>query len=443
MLRKPNFLTAPRIGILVVVAFSHPCGVLAQQSIPGGVMSGGTATGVDVKDDLKGFHQAIALQATNLQAAQYNSMLKTAASAASELQAFLQQLNAPKSPPEIASRGTGLQRALETALSENRKFLEGLSDQQKSGLKETTRKLEKSDSDLADRVRELEQQLVDSKRSDQLGSLAQALESDLTSFRSQQLDLGKAMSIADPGTSKDHALQISPVKNTVAFGDQPVAIITSGVISKTASEAGQDTFALELTADLSDLQENIASVLHAQLDQENRCGDRFEVRDGTLTPLDPSSLVVTQFHFERWACFGRNAENEMVEGDGTLGVQLTPAVSQDGAVTLQAQITRMDAHGLTGELLRSGQLGESLRDKIADSILSAVRHSGDLASMLPPVVQGHAMLRRVQFQGTGSGRLLIVLDGDITLPQDKTAVMTSELKERASSAQNRQTSEPH
>jgi hypothetical protein len=93
---------------------------------------------------------------------------------------------------------------------------------------------------------------------------------------------------------------------------------------------------------------------------------------------------------------------------------------------------RIDAAGLVGELLRSGSLGEVVRDKIAQSLLSVVRQGGDFKTTLPPSARGYTTLQRAQFEGTGSGKLLVVLDGEIQVSDDKATSLTSELKERAS-----------
>jgi hypothetical protein len=134
-----------------------------------------------------------------------------------------------------------------------------------------------------------------------------------------------------------------------------------------------------------------------------------------------------QLHFERWACLGRDV-NEMVEGNGTIEVKLTPSVGGDGALRLTPEIGRVDAQGLIGELLRSGSLGETLRGKIMESLLATVRQGGDFSATLPPSVRGGATLHRAQFQGTGSGKLLVVLDGEIRMSSEQATSLTGALK---------------
>jgi hypothetical protein len=145
--------------------------------------------------------------------------------------------------------------------------------------------------------------------------------------------------------------------------------------------------------------------------------------------------VVAQLHYERWTCtamFGRENMNEIVEGNGTIEVKMTPGVAEDGTLRLVAQIGRIDAEGLVGGLLRSGTLGEALRDKISESVLSTLRQGGDFKAALPAGARSYATLRKAQFQGTGLGRLIAVLDGEIRVSNENLTALTSALKERSS-----------
>jgi hypothetical protein len=421
--------------------------MLAQRGAGGGHTGGGLAggdglagvgkpSGVDSKDDLKDFHAVLAVQATAEQVIQYNFMLKSTAAASGELQAFLEQLGKQNNGSELASRDATVAQAIEKARTENKKFLDGFSDPQKSGLKEIVKRLSKTDSDLALQAKALDLEVGDAKAvALQAASSAQTLERTLTNFRTEQIDLGEEMSIGATNNGQDSAFNLPPVKSSISFANQPIVITTSGVISKGVAEGGQNTFKLELTSDLSDLQLNITDVLRARLDRDARCGDRIEIQSATLTPQPPASLVTAQLHFERWACgmvLGRETISEMVEGNGTLEVKLTPAVGEDGTLRLVPEMGRIDVQGLVGDLLRSGSLDDTLRDKVADSILSAVRQGEDFKTTLPAAAQGSTTLHHAGFQGTGSGRLMVVLEGEIRVSDEKVAILTSELKGRSS-----------
>ena len=123
--------------------------------------------------------------------------------------------------------------------------------------------------------------------------------------------------------------------------------------------------------------------------------------------------------------------NEIVEGSGTIEVKLTPAVAEDGSLRLSAKIDRIDAEGLIGDLLRSDALGNALRDKISDAVLSTLQQGADFKTALPAGAQSYATLRRAKFQGTGSGRLLAVFDGDIRVSNENLTAVTRELQERS------------
>jgi len=442
-------------AVVLGAALAYPGGMLAQRgggggtggasAGGGGLSGGGRASGVSVKDDLKNFHAALAVQASSPQIIEYELMVKSTAVASAELQGFQEELGKKSDVPELASRCTALEQALERARTENKKFLDGLSDRQKSGLKEITKKLTKADFDLAIQAKALDQEVGDKKAAPQIASSAQSLERALTSFRSQQLDLGEEMSIGAASNGDDSTFNLSPVKNSVEVANQPIAITTSGMISKGVAEGGQNTFKLELAEDMSDLQQNITEVLRAQLDRDDRCGERISIQSATLTPRAPASQVVTRLHFERWTCagvLGRETVNEMVGGNGTIEVKLIPAVGENGGLRLVPEIGRIDAEGLVAELLRSGSLGDDLRDKITEAILSAVRQGGDFSLTLPPAARGFAILHHAQFQGTGSGRLIAVLEGEIRLSDEKVSALTTELKRRSSSQETTQQTMP-
>ncbi|MGC2170720.1 MAG: hypothetical protein WA555_01615 [Candidatus Sulfotelmatobacter sp.] len=433
--------------VLGATLLACPCGMLAQRGPGGGHVGGGTAggeglsgggkaTGVEVKDELKDFHEVLAEQATSQQIIQYAAMLNSTNAARAKLQTFLEQLGKPANSSQLAGPGATLLQAIEEARTQNRKFLEALSEPQKSGLKEVARKLVKADSDLAQQARQLNEKVADAKSvSQQIADSAQGLDNALADFKTQQIDLGEEMSIGAANNAQDSSFNLPTVTNSIRFANQPIAVTTSGVVSRGAVEGGQNTFNLELTADMSDLQLNIADVLRNQLDKAERCGEQIAIQDATLTPQSPVGLVVAQLHFERWACFGGETMNELAEGNGSIEVKLTPAVAPDGTLRLAAEIGRVDAQGLLAELLRSGSLGDEVRDKIAQSVLFTMRQGGDFKAIVPPAARANVTLHHAEFQGTGSGKLLIVLDGEIKVPNEKLAALTSELKGQSSSQQ--------
>ena len=456
MLHKSSLISGMKT-VLLAALLAYPGSMLAQHgggSPGGGGLAGsaggsglsgptGRATGVSEKDELKGYREVLAVQATSQQVVQFAAMVKVSEAAGAELRGFREELGKENGGSGLAGRGAILDQALEKARVENKKFLDGLSERQKSGLKEVIKRLAKADSDLEQQAKALDQMEADAKAvGQQIAASAESLDRALTSFRSQQADLGQEMSIAAANSARDFAFHLAPVKNSINFRNQPVVITTSGVISQGLAEGGQNTFKLELAADLSDLQDNMTAVLGAQLNKAETCGERIGIRNATLSPRDPATLVMVQLHYERWACFGRDTVNEMAEGNGTIEMKLTGVVGEDGTLRLVPEVERIDAAGLIGELLRSGSLGDAVREAVAQSVLSTVRQGGDFKVNLPAAAQGYATLRHAQFEGTGAGRVIAVLDGEIRVSNEKATALTSELRGRSSSPENKQNTTP-
>jgi hypothetical protein len=398
-----------------------------------GLSGGNRPTGIDAKDDLRDFHEIMAVQASPEQKIAFAVMVGSTAIAAQHLQALLDQLGKPKSPADIAQREKNLGDALEAARTLNKKFLEGFSEAQKSGLKEMIRRVNKADLEVGQLERALDQD-SESGIATQLLSAAQSLGRALTLFQGEQAGLGEEMSIDSSAIRAESAYNLTPIRTTVNYGNQEVLIDTSGVISRVSGEGNDNKFTVELTADLTDLQHTFADVLRTRLDKSERCGERIEIQTANLTADPPASQAAVELHYERWTCatmFGRENVNEVVEGAATLEVQLTAAVAEDGSLRLNSKLNRIDAQGLLGESLRAGALGDSLRDQIANCLLSALTQGTDFKVMLPAAARGGATLRRARFQGTGAGRLVALVDGDIRVSNEQLAALTAELKRQS------------
>ena len=190
--------------------------------------------------------------------------------------------------------------------------------------------------------------------------------------------------------SEDLVLTIPPVRTSMNVQNQPVAITVSGSVS--GASAGHDPapFRLTLTADLSDLQQNITTLLSSQLNRSEKCGDRLTIEHATLTPSAPIALLTANLHYEKWACakvFGKDVVKRLVGGDGTVDVRLTPAVEANRTIRLQSDVGEIHADGSLGEALRSGSLGPALRDKIRTA-LAAAMDKANLEASIPPGIAG-------------------------------------------------------
>lgn len=244
---------------------------------------------------------------------------------------------------------------------------------------------------------------------------------------------------ASPIYASDQNLtfKIPPVKIPLKIKDQQVAITASALLTVRAKERGVNILHLELTADLADLQQNMTGLLSAALDKDDRCGDRIAIQNATLTPVDPASQVVVQLHYERWACakvFGKQENKKVVGGNAVMQMKLTPAVENNNTeLRLVPEVGSIEADGSLGELLRSGNLGEMLRDKIRTAVLSAMQKGTNLSATLPPAIQGYATIQNAQFKDGGSGRLIVVLDGEVRATNEQMQALSKQVKERIAS----------
>jgi len=228
--------------------------------------------------------------------------------------------------------------------------------------------------------------------------------------------------------------QIPPVKVPLNVKDQQVTIAASGVIAVTRDERGLNTAKLQLLADLSDVQQNLTRVLSSALDKIDGCGDHIRIQSASLLPLDPATQAVVALQYERWACakvFGKIQAKRLTGGNALVEMKLTPAVEANNTeLRLVPDIGRIEADGSLGELLHSGPLGEMLRDKIREAILSTLQKGTDLSATLPPAIQGYARIQNAQFQDAGSGRLTVQLEGEFRVTDEQLEVLSDQVKQR-------------
>jgi hypothetical protein len=410
--------------------------------------------GLSSEDDLRYFRRVMAMQATAEQRAAFAKVAQHAQTASDQLQAFRQSLQQTSKSTPLADRATALDQALEQARASNQNFLASLSDEQKTGLRDVTARLAKADFDLDKQIKAFDQ-IVQTPRPEPepVANSATALNSALVSFQSEQLALAKEMSILfAPG--QDVTFALPPVANSISIDGQSISIPTSGAVSRvvahtqvpaTPAENVPNLFRLKLVADLSDLQLNVASILRPHLDRAPRCGERIEVRQATLTPLAPASLLVATLHFERWVCPAGQEPMEVAGGDADLEVKLTPLIDQNTTdqnaidentapgntrLVLASEISHVEADGFLRDSLRNGDLGITLRDQITAAVLSALQKVADPKPTLPPAAQPSATIQKVQFQDDGADQLSLVLDGQLQFSDAQVQQFAAQLKQR-------------
>lgn len=236
------------------------------------------------------------------------------------------------------------------------------------------------------------------------------------------------------GGDKSQSFKIPAVKIPLKIKDQQVTIVASGLVTMAAKDHGLNTANVELTADLTDLQQNFTAVLASELDKDERCGDRIEIEDAKLTPAEPASLVVVQLHYERWGCaklLGKQEVKRLIGGNAVVQMKLTPSVGENHTeLRLAAELGPIEADGSLGELLRTGNLGELLRERIQAAILSALQKGLDLGAILPPALQGSVTIQDARFKDAGSGRLFVALDGQVRVTDEQLGALAKELKDR-------------
>ena len=231
-----------------------------------------------------------------------------------------------------------------------------------------------------------------------------------------------------PAWPAEPVFHIPPATTRLDFQGQPLQVAVSGTIWPVG-----DALHANLFADLTDLQRNLTAVLAVQLNQSNRCGERLAVEHATLAPAAPSGMVTAAVHFEKWGCakaFGKEIVKKLAAGDGTVGVKLTPeAADGKNAVRLAAEVTSIDAAGPAGDALRSGAMGDAVRQKIRASLVAALEKSMDLKAALPAAVADLAAIRGAEFRDAGEGRLLLVVESEIHVPKEKAAALLEQLAE--------------
>jgi hypothetical protein len=212
----------------------------------------------------------------------------------------------------------------------------------------------------------------------------------------------------------DLAFDIPPVPVSLNLAGQPVAIVVSGNVSG----APEQPLALNLHADLSELQSHMTPLLQTEVNQSNRCGERISVEKATLVPAAPAGRMTVDLHFEKWACFkafGKENVKRLVGGNGSVQVLLTPRVQDGNTVSLDAEIGNIDADGSLGELLHS-DYGATLRDKIRESLLKAIQKSASLEAVVPAQAQPFVTIQSVEFVERGTGILVLNLSGRLKVP---------------------------
>lgn len=242
------------------------------------------------------------------------------------------------------------------------------------------------------------------------------------------LVLSSALFLTVCGLGQDIALRIPPLKTSFEAGGQSIPVTAWG----TVSVPSPDVYRLAFTADLAGLQDSITPLLRAELNRSDKCGERLSVDHAVLAPSDAAALLTVNLHYERWGCakvFGKEAVKRLVGGNGVVVVALTPSAGPDG-IGMASEVKKIDADGSLGEVLRSGSLGASVKEKIAASIRNAIRKCLDLKAALPPRIASAATFESVRFSGGPEGRLWISVGAALHLAPGEFQALARDVQSR-------------
>jgi hypothetical protein len=232
-------------------------------------------------------------------------------------------------------------------------------------------------------------------------------------------------------SGQDLAFSLPKVRNRVNIGSRTISLDISGALSQVASQGNQRTFQFESTVDLSELQQTITEVLNSQL-AGNPCGVRLAVQRATIMAATPASSVVLRLHYERWSCTRSFGQNELAESNGAVEIKLTPAVENSATIGLTSEFKRIDAAGMMADDLRTGDVGDMLRDKVASSVLAALRSGADLNTTVPAALQNRVTLQTVRFQEPGGSGLQAHLQGQVQLSNEQVNSLANQLNQTMS-----------
>jgi hypothetical protein len=373
--------------------------------------------GVDEKDDLRGFHRAMAVQATSEQIAEFRAAMKKTEAASRDFDELVKN-----SDSDVSARVIAVRMAIETARTDTGKFVGGFSEAQKTGLKEIAAKLMKAESELGEQAKILDSSGDAREEAARITGHADGLRKALANFRNEQDGLAVEMGIVVSEGADEVAFTMPARKSPVTIGGQAIALTTSAVVMRATGADG--LYKVEATTDLSDLQDNFSGILGAMIDREERCGERIHVQQATLDPEIPLSMAMVRLHYERWLCSaGYGGTREVSEGNATVNMKLTVGLDASGQVGISTEIEQVEADRFFADLLKSGELGAQLRTKTSAAVMAALAN----VKTAVPGADG-ATTRSVRFVSPREGALSVVVGGELRMSPEQAKEMEQLVK---------------
>jgi hypothetical protein len=239
------------------------------------------------------------------------------------------------------------------------------------------------------------------------------------------------------GRAQENVFKTPAIRIPLDVKDTPIDLTAWATMTLSSRDRTVKVLSLQLTADLSGLQQNLTPLLAAELNKDDRCADSIAIQNATLNladPSQPSALANVQLHYERHVCIkmmGKQESKRLVAGNAQIPITLTPQVTDGAQLQLVPQVGEIQADGSLGELLRAGPLGDAIREKVHNAILKALQKATNVNATLPPIAQQYATLQNAAFADGGDNHLLVVLNGEIHLTQDQIKTLRDQLRELA------------
>jgi len=111
---------------------------------------------------------------------------------------------------------------------------------------------------------------------------------------------------------------------------------------------------------------------------------------------------------------------------------LTASAGDRNALKVTAEIARVDTSGMLAESLRSGSLGDDLRDAASQLLLTAIQAVGDFKATLPAAIQNIAVVQNARFQDTSPGVLGVTLEGQVQISNGQATQLAAQLNQALS-----------
>ena len=120
-------------------------------------------------------------------------------------------------------------------------------------------------------------------------------------------------------------------------------------------------------------------------------------------------------------------------------VKITPVVEKDGSLSILTQMEAVEANGMLAEMLRSGLLGDTVREKIKKSLVTALQNGLKLNAVLLSIGPDSAAIETTKFvRDSDGGTLAIALDGHLHLSGEQVAALNDQKSESPLAHENSQ-----